>query len=189
MRDLGAQYGVPVRHTELAQINNLMYRVNDIYNELEYAHATTYQPMWIMGEVGSALDGTGTIFTYSRNALGGLASYGPTAHTGIPLGHYSRFVKSGMARVATSSADNGIRIHAFVNQGNLALVMINNKASGESASIKVTGAALRTHLKAEQTTGASSYWKSVAATVSPGPGTITVTVPAQSITSLLVATQ
>jgi O-glycosyl hydrolase len=63
------------------------------------------------------------------------------------LGHYSRFIRPGMQRIATSRSDglndfkaaDDVMVSAFANENNLVLVAVNYTSSSRDIAIQMAG--------------------------------------------------
>jgi glucuronoarabinoxylan endo-1,4-beta-xylanase len=99
------------------------------------------------------------------------------------MGNFSRFVRPGWKRVATSgTAPSGILVSAYINPANnaLSIVAINNNTSSKSVSFYVSGNA-PCSLTPYETSASQSLGKGSAVTVSQSR--VTVTLSAQSVTT------
>lgn len=193
--EIARSAGVPTRMTEFCCLSGLLSRANHIYNELEYADSQTYIPQTIARKTGR--DGHGEEVTESHSesvvfyTVGEgkrLVRVGPTRHTGVAIGHYSRFIRPGAVRVPGSSSDAGLRVQAFRDRerGGIVVVIINNREMTTRASLAMSGAPrVRRITRAEQTAEhRGTYWVPIDGVTVPDRVTMVLTVPGRSITSV-----
>jgi O-glycosyl hydrolase len=192
---LAAAHGLPVRMTEYCCLAGLMQRTNHIYNELEYADSQTYAPQWIMRRTGS--DGHGgrvtetdreSILFYTSQGRGEAVRFGPTRHTGVAIGHYSKYARPGSVRLAASTAGAGLRVQAFHarREAELGMVIINNGEAPRDVTVRVRGGLrLAGLVRGELTTErGSGYWLPVLGFQLMDQTTFKLTAPARSVTSV-----
>jgi glucuronoarabinoxylan endo-1,4-beta-xylanase len=101
------------------------------------------------------------------------------------MGNFSRFVRPGWKRVATSgSAPSGVLVSAYINPANnaLSIVAINSNTSSKSVSFYVSGSA-PCSLTPYETSASQSLGQGSAITVSQSR--VTVTLSAQSVTTFV----
>ena len=101
------------------------------------------------------------------------------------MGNYSRFVRPGWKRVATSgTAPSGVLVSAYINPANnaLSIVAINSNTSSKDVSFYVSGAA-PCSLTPYETSASKNLGQGAAVTVSQSR--VTVTLSAQSVTTFV----
>ena len=101
------------------------------------------------------------------------------------MGNFSRFVRPGWKRVATSgTAPSGVLVSAYINPANnaLSIVAINSNTSSKSVSFYVSGSA-PCSLTPYETSASQSLGQGSAITVSQSR--VTVTLSAQSVTTFV----
>ena len=101
------------------------------------------------------------------------------------MGNYSRFVRPGWKRVATSgTAPSGVLVSAYINPANnaLSIVAINSNTSSKDVSFYVSGAA-PCSLTPYETSASKNLGQGSAVTVSQSR--VTVTLSAQSVTTFV----
>lgn len=101
------------------------------------------------------------------------------------MGNFSRFVRPGWKRVATSgTAPSGVLVSAYINPANnaLSIVAINSNTSSKSVSFYVSGTA-PCSLTPYETSASQSLGQGSAVTVAQSR--VTVTLSAQSVTTFV----
>jgi glucuronoarabinoxylan endo-1,4-beta-xylanase len=101
------------------------------------------------------------------------------------MGNFSRFVRPGWKRVATSgTAPSGVLVSAYINPANsaLSIVAINNNTSSKTASFFISSNA-PCSLTPYETSASKSLGQGAAMTVSQSR--VTVTLTAQSVTTFV----
>jgi glucuronoarabinoxylan endo-1,4-beta-xylanase len=101
------------------------------------------------------------------------------------MGNFSRFVRPGWKRVATSgTSPSGVYVSAYINPANnaLSIVAINTNTSSKSVSFYVSGAA-PCSLTPYETSASQSLGQGTAVTVAQSR--VTVTLSAQSVTTFV----
>jgi hypothetical protein len=186
IRDLAASHGLPVRMTERFDISGLLERANDVLNELAYAESQTYNAQHVF--TTNPNDAGALVSLAVRN--GRLAGVGPTAETGVAIGHFSRFAVPGSVRLqSTGEAGGGVRVQAFLDAParKLSAVLVNNLAEAQTVSVRVSGDRFQilgpiTGVRSVQ--GGSSYWIPIEPVNPSSPSSFRLTVPGRSVTSL-----
>ena len=202
LRDLGKQYGVPVWMTEVSNgfygdntpanldsFTGAIGRAIHIHDEMLYAEASSYFGMngnWSIaanqmhfGNTGVGANPDDVIFIDQPNNRVFITGIGRA------IGHYARFINKG-AQILTSSSSNPlVQVTSARDSvtGALSVVVINNDSIAHSLAVNVAGLALGGNVSGEQST-ADVYWNALTPFPVTGSGGYTVTVPAQSITSL-----
>lgn len=101
------------------------------------------------------------------------------------MGNFSRFVRPGWKRVATSgTAPSGVLVSAYINPANnaLSVVAINSNTASKSVSFYISGAA-PCSLTPYETSATKNLGQGAAVTVSQSR--VTVTLSAQSVTTFV----
>lgn len=202
LRDLGAQYGIPVWMTEVSNgfygdntpsnmesFDALRGRAIHIHDELLYAEA-------------SAFFGMESDWSLRANELHGLGSaYGSNpddlvftdqdqdrtfiSGTGRAVGHYARFIGKGASVLASTTDDALVLATAFRDptSGKFVLVVINNATQSKPLQVNLAGLSLTGDVSGESSTS-GGYWE-VIAPFPPSSGSgFSLTLPARSVTTL-----
>lgn len=198
LRDLGAQYGIPVfmvevSHSELSfdDFNGVRGRAIQIHDELEYADAAAFFGMNALWDstshaqhyAGRADPGfyseTDTIVLIDNDA--GEVHISPMGHA---IGHFARAIRRGALRLDATSDDALLQVTAFRDdaQGRFVLVVINNATAERAVNVSLAGLSLTGSLSAEQST-AASIWTPLSEMPIAQGSAFTVTVPAESVTT------
>lgn len=195
LRALADEHDLPLRMTEFADIGGLMERANHIFNEFEFAESQTYHAQHVFSTGGHGAGGNvtteeGGLVYFVPGAGGEVAEWGPTLHTGVAVGHYSRLVPPGAVRVATEGGGHGLRVQAFRadREGHLAVVLINNGAA-RRVQIELTGGLTRGSAVegiVSREGEPSDPWTEVGEVLTSGPSLLSLELPARSVTSLRV---
>jgi O-glycosyl hydrolase len=97
---------------------------------------------------------------------------------------WSRSVRPGAVRVATSGAPSGVNTSAFKNtDGSISVQMINTNSASTAASVTTTGFTAKT-VKAYVTSQSSISVSSLSATL--GGGSVSATLPGHSMVTLIL---
>jgi O-glycosyl hydrolase len=173
LRDLGAQYGIPVfmvevSHSDLSfdDFDGVRGRAIQIHDELEYADASAFFGMNAMWDstshaehyAGRADPGfyseTDTIALVNNDT--GAISISPMGHA---IGHYARWIRRGAVRVGATSSDPLLQISAFADRARArtVVVAINNATTSLTVDVSFTGLSVSGSATGEQST-ASAVW-------------------------------
>jgi O-glycosyl hydrolase len=204
LRDLGAQHGLPVWMTEVShgfmqgdgvQVTDhriLRGRAIHIHDELVYADAAAYFGMNSLWDSASQASHFGTdgselmISSHEDIVLVAQASDSVViTATGRAIGHYARFIRRGATRIEATSSDPLVLVTAFrddTQAGRFVLVVVNNAAEDRTLDVAVSGLALDTAIRSEQSTAAAAWQEREALTPTTAPG-FAVTVPPESVTT------
>lgn len=200
LRDLGAQYGVPVWMTEVTDptwgdprsFDAFRARAVHIHDELTYANASVYQGMLSMWDTRSNtehFEGQKNLFEGDGNIvlIDLKADTVTITGMGYAIGHYARWITPGRTfRLDATSSDPLVQVTAFHDESKArgVLVLINNDSSARSVAVDAPGLALGGPLAGEQS-AAGSYWQPLSpdAATAAGGG-FSVTLPALSVTSI-----
>jgi MYXO-CTERM domain-containing protein len=198
LRDLGAQYGIPVfmvevSHSELAfdDFNGVRGRAIHIHDELEYADAAAYFGMnafWDSTSHAEHYAGRMDPGFYSETDTIVLIDNGTNqvhiSPMGHAIGHYARAIRRGAVRLEATSDDALVQATAFRDdtQGRFVLVSINNATGSRSVQVSLSGLSVSGTLSGEQSTAAAVWQKLANAPISQG-GALSITLPAESVTT------
>jgi O-glycosyl hydrolase len=209
LRDLGQQYGLPVWLTEVSHgnvggvqgdtFNALRARAIDIHDNLIYADMSGFffqgaywDTVLQAGHFGNHL----TLAQLQAEDGDAFVVIGdPTTNTwqltmgAYALGHYSRWVHPGDIRVDAGSDDPLVQVTAFRDDpdGGHAFVLINNSDQPREVTISLAGTTFQGDLFGEQST-ANNLWSPLGGITPDDPATVTLELPAQSVTSLFAPT-
>jgi O-glycosyl hydrolase len=209
LRDLGQRYGVPVWLTEVSHgnvggvqgdtFNALRARAIDIHDNLIYADMSGFFFQGAYWDTVLQQNHFGDHLTLAQlQAEDGdaFAVIGdPTTNTwqltmgAYALGHYSRWVHPGDVRVDAGSDDPLVQVTAFRDDadGGHAFVLINNSDQPRTVTLSLAGASFQGDLFGEQST-ANNLWNPLGGITPDDPNTVTLELPAQSVTSLFAPT-
>jgi O-glycosyl hydrolase len=208
LRNLGQQYGVPVWLTEVSHGNvggttpvqgntfdALRARAIDIHDNLVYANMSSFIFQGAYWDTVLQQNHFGTTLTLAQlQAEDGDAFVvlgNPTTDQwqltmgAYSLGHYSRWVKPGDVRVDANSDNSLVQVTAFRDDagGTDSFVLINNSNQAQEVTLNLTGATFLDSLSGEQST-ASALWSPLSGITPTDSTHVTLTLPAQSVTSL-----
>jgi len=109
--------------------------------------------------------------------------------TGHAIGHYARWITRGSVRLESASDNSLLQATAFrdTSQGRLVVVAINNAAAPHPMNVSVKGLPLLGKVQGEQST-AAAYWQPLAPFSVASATNFSLTLPAQSVTSLSAET-
>jgi glucuronoarabinoxylan endo-1,4-beta-xylanase len=152
-------------------IASALLTVQTMHNDLTKANLNAWHYWWM----------------YCSNNSGCLYDTGTKVWTKRlwAMGNFSRFVRPGWKRVATSgTAPSGVLVSAYINPANnaLSIVAINSNTSSKSVSFYVSGNAPCT-LTPYETSASKNLGQGSAVTVSGSR--VTVTLSAQSVTTFV----
>lgn len=186
MRDLAARYGLPVWMTEWQS-----RRFGDWPAALGWAE--TVHELLTIGGVG-AIDYLWGFFGSWRSAGETLLSidFERGAYRSFRLnapyyltGQWSRFVRPGYRRVATSADTGRVLVTAFTGQKRLVVVTVNPGATSESVRLSVPGGRLVGKVTATRTS-ASESWRRLVPLAARRSG-FSVMLPPKTVTTFVVA--
>ncbi|MCA1553880.1 MAG: hypothetical protein LC737_05835, partial [Chloroflexi bacterium] len=113
---------------------------------------------------------------------GSVQRYEPSPY-GYALAHFAREVVPGSVRVEASSADPLVRVSAYRRpDGGWAFVLINNRSASVAVNLSLRNATLPASLRVRTST-ASRMWQ-IGASVSATNGSLTLTLPSRSLTTV-----
>jgi O-glycosyl hydrolase len=198
LRDLGAQYGLPVfmvevSHSELTfdDFDGVRGRAIQIHDELEHADASAFFGM------NALWDSTSHAEHYAGRTDPGFYSEVDTivlidngtgevriSPMGHAIGHYARWIRRGAVRLGASSSDPLVQISAFVEQlrGQAVIVAINNATAERTLDVSFTGLSVSGIATGEQST-ASAIWATLPEASLGQNSTFEFSAPAHSITT------
>jgi len=155
-----------------------------------YTNSTTDANSWpdalgVAEEIQNCMndDFNAYVWWYIRRSYGLITEDGNVSKRGYCMAQFSKFVRPGFVRVDVPAApSSGVTVSAYKNGGSLVVVLVNSNSSASSQSFTITGATIPS--LAKYTTSGS---KSIASdgTVSVAGGAFTVSLDAQSITTLV----
>jgi hypothetical protein len=205
LRNLGQQYGVPVWLTEVSHgkvggvqgntFDALRARAIQMHDDLNYADMAGFFFQGAYWDRVLQRNHFGTDLTLDQlQAEDGDAFVvigDPTTDTwqltmgAYALGHYSRWVRPGDVRVDAASDDPLVQVTAFRDdaQGTESFVLINNSSQDQEVTLSLAGALFGGDLTGEQST-AGALWSPLDGITPTDPSTVTLILPAQSVTSL-----
>ena len=146
MMQLGQQYNIPIWMTEYSRPDAFAWG-NQIHDVIANYGVSAVDHMW--GFFGQQeTNGTQLI---SLNFTG-------TNYTGYTInkqyyvtGQYSKFVKPGARRIESISSNNDVRVTAFRDGVNVAIVVLNNHGNSQTVDFSLNGLSNITTLKAVRT--------------------------------------
>ncbi len=182
IRDLAKTYGLQTWMTEVSngganRWDTLRGRAIHIHDEMEYADISSYWGMFQAYE-SSEED---MVVTYAKAAQ----TWSITG-MGYAIGHYARWIKPGALRLSATSSSTLVQCSVFRDtaRGTWAAVLINNNSVPMNLTLTLAGGLTTgSPVQGEQSTSAA-YWLALAPLTPASPTTITLSLPAQSITSL-----
>jgi O-glycosyl hydrolase len=198
LRDLGAQYSLPVWMTEVSNggvdprsFDDLRGRAIHIHDELIYADAAAYFGMNSMWDLQSQVEHFGNSDLFGNSSEGTVVlidqSHKEVIITGMgyAIGHYARWIDRGAVRIEAATGDPLVQVTAFRDdgRGHLVLVAINNAPTERTLEVNLSGLELAGDLTGEQST-AAAYWQTLVPFPPASATSFTVTLPAESVTSL-----
>ena len=145
IRDLAAQYGLPVWMTEVcyctrrdfSDFDLVRARLNHVQDELTITNVAAFDAMnlFFLNRPGVRDE---LVNIYFRPD-GALDRYEISIY-GYLLSHYSRFISPGSVRVKAESSDAGVRVTAFQRPDDSpVIVVINNSSTPIQANIAIAG--------------------------------------------------
>lgn len=175
MMELGQQYNVPVWMTEYSRDDAFDW-ANDMHDLIANYNVSAIDYMW--GFFGQQSDGAQLI---SLN-------YSGTNYTGYTIekqyyvtGQYSRYVRPGFQRIEAASSNADVRVTAYVDDINIAIVVINNHGSPQTVDFSVNGMNSLSTLRAVRTS-LTENWADLPE-IALDNGDFTTTLNANSITT------
>ncbi len=198
LRDLGAQYGIPVMMVEVSHsdlpftsFDGVRGRAIQIHDELTYADAAAFfgmNAMWDSVTHAQHYQGRPDPGFYTETDTVVLIDVEMNkvviSPMGRAIGHYARWIKRGAVRVEATSDDPLVQVTAFRDdaQGRVVLVAINNSAGARTLAVSTMNAPTLGGALAGERSTAASAWESFTATTT-GNGW-SVDLPPQSVTSM-----
>jgi O-glycosyl hydrolase len=197
LRDLGAQYGLPVWMTEISNggidprsFDSLRGRAIHIHDEFIYANASAYFGMNSMWDLQSELDHFGDNQFYQSRSEGNVVlidqGHNEVTITGIgyAIGHYARWFDPGAIRIEALSSDPLVQITTFRDdaQGRIVLVVINNALSTRTLDINFNSIELVGNLTGEQSTSVAR-WQALTPFAPTTSSNFAATLPPESVTT------
>jgi hypothetical protein len=171
-------------------------RAIHIHDELAYADAAAYfgmNSLWDSVSQANHFGTDGSEMTIAEHDTIVLVKQSTDeiiiTGMGRAIGHYARFIQRGAKRVDASSSDPLLLVSAFRDDtqgGRLVLVVINNASQDEVINVSVSGAVLAGDLGGEQST-AAAVWQPLAPITPAGASNFSLTVPAESVTTVATA--
>ena len=199
LRNISKKYGIPVWMTEISYggVGSLSFddfrgRAIHIHDELIYANASAYFGMNNMWDTTSHEEhfGNSDIFNEEGNVIL-IDNDTETVYItgmGYAIGHYARWIKKSAIRIETTSSDALVQVTAFRNdsQKQMALVIINNASSEKTMNVNIVSLSLSSseNLTGEQSTS-EAYWKQLTPFAPKNSNSFTLTLPAESVTTVM----
>lgn len=202
IRNLGAEYGIPVWMTEISEgpgnanypfdaFENLLARAIHIHDEFLYADAAAYYGMnaiWDRRSHEQHFAGRGVdFFTETTSIVLADTDRVHISGMGYAIGHYARWIKRGARRIDASSDDRLVQVTALRDdiQRRLVLVLINNGTEVRTVSVNLAGIGVTGAIVGEQSYG-TQRWKQLPGSVPLDSTHLSLTVPASSVTTISV---
>jgi glucuronoarabinoxylan endo-1,4-beta-xylanase len=155
-----------------------------------YTDSTTDANSWpnalgVATELHHAMvDGQFDLYTwwFIVRAYGPIHSDGTVTKRGWCMAQFSKFVRPGFHRVdATASPASGVYLSAYVGPSNLVIVAVNTNTSAQSLAVTIDGSNVSSFTR-YTTSGTKSLAND--GTVTPSNGAVTLSLDAQSVTTL-----
>jgi glucuronoarabinoxylan endo-1,4-beta-xylanase len=122
------------------------------------------------------------VWWYIRRSYGPMKEDGTISKRGYCMAHFSKFVRRGFVRVdATKSPKSDVYVSAYKGDSEVVAVIVNRSTSSQSLSFSIPGTDITSY---ERYTTSSSKNLSDDGTVDASSGAFTVTLDAQSVTTL-----
>lgn len=176
IKELAARYGVPVWMTEYYQADALEW-ANTVHELIDRDGASAVDYLW--GFFGQWVDDGDQLIT---------VTHAGDRYTGYSInkqyytfGQFTRFVAPGSRRIAAVSREKSLRTTAYVKDGRLTIVAINNGAAALPASFALAGVPCGAQVL-PVTTNATESWKQLAPLPLDG-GRFSVTLAPGSVTT------
>ena len=204
LRNLGAQYGIPVWMTEVSQaffegegipatdFRILRGRAIHIHDELLYANASAFFGMNSIWDTTTqaahfGTDGSELLFA-NPDTIVLIEQPTDTVYItgmGYAIGHYARWINRGAIRIEATSSDPLVLVTAFRDdsQGRLVLVAINNASTSKTVEVNMNGLTVTGDLGGEQST-ATAYWQPITSFAPATPTSFLLTLPPASVTTI-----
>jgi MYXO-CTERM domain-containing protein len=168
-------------------------RAIHIHDELVYANVSAYFGMNSIWDTLSESFHFGTdgsaLLTTAHDTLVLVEQSKDTVNIsgmGRAIGHYARFVSRGAKRIDATSDNGLVLVSAFSEADQFVFVLVNDAAESAKVSLSIQGGALAKVVSGEQSTK-DAYWKPLTTFAPTDPSNLDVTLPAESITSLVVS--
>ena len=183
VRALATRYGLPVWMTEYssraytdwgaalewAEKMHVLLTAGGV-NAIDYMWG--YFGSWVKTDTMIAIDFDGSTYR---------------GHSATPLywltGHYSRFVRPGYARVATTPSSGPVLVSAYKGPKQVVVVAVNPQNRSERVTVRLRGTAVRGQVGRVRSS-ASERWRALAP-VRASNGTFSETLPPQSIVTFV----
>lgn len=184
MRQLARRYELPLWMTEYSSPSYLDWSSSfewavQMHTLLTTGGVNAVDYLW--GFFGSWTQPNTMLSISFRNGV--YQSYTPMPTYWI-TGQYSRYVRPGSRRVGATSS-NGVLASGYVQGKHVVTVLLNPSGSPQTARISFTGGFVRGAVRAVQSS-ASEHWTELPA-LRAANGTLSTTLPPQSITTFLAA--
>ena len=190
IRDLAAQYNLPVWMTEIcyctprnaSDFDLVRGRLNHVHDELTIANVSAFDAMQLF-----FIDRPGVrdelVHVYFRPD-GALDRYEISIY-GYLLGHYSRFVARGSVRLKVDSGDPRVRVVAFQRPaGRVVIVALNNNPFAVQANVSVVNSSQTPAALSVLTSSEGTIWQSQP-DIALEDGSATTVLPPLSVTTLI----
>jgi O-glycosyl hydrolase len=199
IRDLGAQYGIPVWMTEVSTggvdaraFDGLRARAIHIHDELEYAGASAYFGMANMWDLASQRAHTGNDNVFGEGNIVVIDNDADTVtitSMGHAIGHYARWIKPGAKRIDAQANSALVLVSAFRDDAlqRLVLVAINNDSRARDVDVQLDGIEVAGAIGGEQSTAEAGAWQAVGGGTIVAADRVRVTLPALSVTTVALS--
>lgn len=207
LRDLGAQYGVPLWMTEVAEgpgiadysfaaIENVLARTIHIHDVFRYAGASAFfgmQAMWDSRSHAEHFAGRNIPFLIASSAMVLVDVTNRTiwiTGMGYAVGHYARWVKPGTAVLQSISSNPQVLVTGFrdTERNRVVVVATNANATPQLLRVRIEGATLTGAMSGEASHG-DVRWTAITGARLASDGMLEVVAPARSVVSLALPLQ
>lgn len=202
LRDLGAQYGVPVWMTEVSNggvdvrsFDGLRARAIHIHDELLYANASAYFGMSNVWDLAAQRAHFGNEDLYGTRSEGSIVVIDNDADAvtitsmGHAIGHYARWIRPGARRIDAEADSAFVLVSAFRDDAlrRLVLVAINNDPRARNVDVQLDGVLVVDAIGGEQSTAEAGAWQAIGGGTIVAADRVRVTLPALSVTTVALS--
>jgi hypothetical protein len=164
-------------------LDTLLGRAIHIHDEMRYADASSYWAMYqawdTLAPRGKCGEDCPVYFDRVRDTVS-------ISGVGYAIGHYARWIRRGAVRVDSETDDPLVLASAFRDdaQKRIVAVVVNNHPEPATVILKTAGRVdLSGEVRGEQSS-AEGYWLPLTAAALREDGSISIVLPARSVTSL-----